>query len=72
VAGEIITFGVTPDYPATAYGYIHAAEPLAVDSEVRRVERFVERRTKSSLARSSSKAFSGTLAISFGHAHPGM
>ncbi len=42
-AGEIVTFGVTPDHPATGYGYIHAAEPLAVDPQVRRVERFVEK-----------------------------
>ncbi len=42
-AGEIVTFGVTPDHPATGYGYIHPAEPLAVDPEVRRVERFVEK-----------------------------
>ena len=30
-AGEIVTFGVTPDHPATGYGYIHPAEPLAID-----------------------------------------
>ena len=42
-AGEIVTFGVTPDHPATSYGYIHPAEPLAIDPEVRRVERFVEK-----------------------------
>jgi mannose-1-phosphate guanylyltransferase/mannose-6-phosphate isomerase len=42
-AGEIVTFGVTPDHPATGYGYIHPAEPLTVDPEVRRVERFVEK-----------------------------
>ena len=42
-AGEIVTFGITPDNPATAYGYIHPAEPLAVDPQVRRVERFVEK-----------------------------
>ena len=42
-AGEIVTFGVTPDYPATGYGYIHPGEALAVDPEVRRVERFVEK-----------------------------
>jgi mannose-1-phosphate guanylyltransferase / mannose-6-phosphate isomerase len=41
--GEIVTFGVTPDQPATGYGYIHPGEPLAVDPEVRRVERFVEK-----------------------------
>jgi mannose-1-phosphate guanylyltransferase/mannose-6-phosphate isomerase len=42
-AGEIVTFGVTPDHPATVYGYIHPAEPLAIDPEARRVERFVEK-----------------------------
>jgi len=42
-AGEIVTFGVTPDHPATAYGYIHPAEALSIDSQVRRVERFVEK-----------------------------
>jgi mannose-1-phosphate guanylyltransferase/mannose-6-phosphate isomerase len=42
-AGEIVTFGVTPDHPATGYGYIHAAEPLAVDPQVRRIEKFVEK-----------------------------
>src|SRR5271157_4131274 len=41
--GEIVTFGVTPDHPATGYGYIHPAEPLAVDPSVRRIERFVEK-----------------------------
>jgi mannose-1-phosphate guanylyltransferase/mannose-6-phosphate isomerase len=42
-AGEIVTFGVTPDHPATVYGYIHPAEPLSLDPKVRRVERFVEK-----------------------------
>ena len=42
-AGEIVTFGIKPDHPATGYGYIHPAEPLAADHEVRRVERFVEK-----------------------------
>ena len=42
-AGEIVTFGVTPDHPATAYGYIHPAETLSVDPQIRRVERFVEK-----------------------------
>ena len=32
-----------PDHPATGYGYIHPAEPLAIDPQVRRVERFVEK-----------------------------
>jgi mannose-1-phosphate guanylyltransferase/mannose-6-phosphate isomerase len=42
-AGEIVAFGVTPDHPATVYGYIHPAEPLAIDPRIRRVERFVEK-----------------------------
>ncbi|HTR11872.1 MAG TPA: mannose-1-phosphate guanylyltransferase/mannose-6-phosphate isomerase [Roseiarcus sp.] len=41
--GAIVTFGVTPDHPATGYGYIHPGEPLAADSAVRKVERFVEK-----------------------------
>jgi mannose-1-phosphate guanylyltransferase / mannose-6-phosphate isomerase len=42
-AGEIVTFGVTPDHPATGYGYIHPGAPLALDPDVRRIERFVEK-----------------------------
>jgi mannose-1-phosphate guanylyltransferase/mannose-6-phosphate isomerase len=42
-AGEIVTFGVTPDHPATGYGYIHPGAPLALDPKVRRIERFVEK-----------------------------
>jgi mannose-1-phosphate guanylyltransferase/mannose-6-phosphate isomerase len=42
-AGEIVTFGVTPDHPATGYGYIHPGGPLALDPAVRRIERFVEK-----------------------------
>ena len=38
-----VTFGVTPDHPATGYGYIHPGEPLAIDPKVRRIERFVEK-----------------------------
>jgi mannose-1-phosphate guanylyltransferase/mannose-6-phosphate isomerase len=42
-AGEIVAFGIKPDHPATGYGYICPADPLAVDPQVRRVERFVEK-----------------------------
>ena len=42
-AGEIVTFGVTPDHPATGYGYIHPGAPLSLDPQVRRIERFVEK-----------------------------
>ena len=40
--GMIVTFGVTPTYPATAYGYIHPGE-LLDGGEVARVLRFVEK-----------------------------
>ena len=43
VAGEIVTFGIKPDHPATGYGYIQPGDALAVDPQVRRVERFVEK-----------------------------
>jgi mannose-1-phosphate guanylyltransferase/mannose-6-phosphate isomerase len=42
-AGEIVTFGVTPDHPATGYGYIHPGAPLEIDPQIRRIERFVEK-----------------------------
>jgi mannose-1-phosphate guanylyltransferase/mannose-6-phosphate isomerase len=42
-AGEIVTFGVKPDRPATGYGYIQPGEVLASDPKVHRVERFVEK-----------------------------
>src|ERR1700721_454992 len=41
--GEIVTFGVTPHHPATGSGYIHPGAPLALDPQVRRIERFVEK-----------------------------
>jgi mannose-1-phosphate guanylyltransferase/mannose-6-phosphate isomerase len=41
--GEIITFGVQPQFPATSYGYIRCAEALDDGSAVRRVARFVEK-----------------------------
>ena len=42
-AGHIVTFGVRPSFPATAYGYIRAGEPLAAAPGVRAVGRFVEK-----------------------------
>ena len=44
-AGDIVTFGIEPDRPATGYGYI-AAEAGASDMKdgvVRRVDRFIEK-----------------------------
>ncbi|AKH18688.1 MULTISPECIES: mannose-1-phosphate guanylyltransferase/mannose-6-phosphate isomerase [Sphingomonas] len=39
--GWLVTFGITPDRPATGYGYIHMGEPLS--GEICRVKRFVEK-----------------------------
>src|SRR6202046_2473006 len=39
--GRIVTFGVTPERPATEYGYISPGEPVAGD--VRAVAKFVEK-----------------------------
>jgi mannose-1-phosphate guanylyltransferase/mannose-6-phosphate isomerase len=41
--GAIVTFGVAPAFPATAYGYIQPGEGLAEAPGVRRVGRFVEK-----------------------------
>ena len=38
-AGDIVTFGIEPDHPATGYGYIAATE----GDGVRRVARFIEK-----------------------------
>lgn len=40
-AGQWVTFGITPDSPATGYGYIEAGEEIDTDS--RMVKRFVEK-----------------------------
>src|SRR5579872_6938727 len=40
-AGRIVTFGVTPERPATEYGYINPGE--AVSGQVRAVKQFVEK-----------------------------
>jgi len=44
LAGKIVTFGVVPSFPSTAYGYIEAGEPLA-DGHSQAVVRFVEKPT---------------------------
>lgn len=38
-AGDIVTFGIEPDHPATGFGYIEAS----AGSGTRRVERFIEK-----------------------------
>lgn len=42
-AGSIVTFGVTPGYPSTAYGYIKAGGAATASATVMRVERFIEK-----------------------------
>ena len=42
-AGRIVTFGVQPTGPATAYGYLQPGEPLSVGEPVRTLVRFVEK-----------------------------
>ncbi|MDQ0035605.1 mannose-1-phosphate guanylyltransferase/mannose-6-phosphate isomerase [Variovorax boronicumulans] len=46
LAGRIVTFGVAPSFPSTAYGYIEAAGPTG-HGESRVVARFVEKPTAS-------------------------
>lgn len=41
--GKIVTFGITPRYPESGFGYIVDAGPLAGDSFVRKVGSFVEK-----------------------------
>lgn len=41
--GFLSLFGVTPDRPATGYGYIRVGQPLDDSSEARRVAAFVEK-----------------------------
>ncbi len=42
LAGRIVTFGVAPSFPSTAYGYIEQGDPLP-DGAARAVRRFVEK-----------------------------
>jgi mannose-1-phosphate guanylyltransferase/mannose-1-phosphate guanylyltransferase/mannose-6-phosphate isomerase len=43
--GWLVTFGITPTYAETGYGYMKLAEPL--DGHVYRVERFIEKPLRS-------------------------
>ncbi len=44
LAGKIVTFGVVPSFPSTAYGYIEAGQPSG-DGRSQAVVRFVEKPT---------------------------
>jgi mannose-1-phosphate guanylyltransferase / mannose-6-phosphate isomerase len=48
-AGAIVTFGITPDQPATGYGYIRCGAKL--DGSVRKVAAFVEKPDKTTARR---------------------
>jgi mannose-1-phosphate guanylyltransferase/mannose-6-phosphate isomerase len=43
LAGSIVTFGVQPTFPSTAYGYIQQGAALENQGEARSVQRFVEK-----------------------------
>ena len=64
-AGEIVAFGVTPDHPATGYGYIHPGAPLAIDPQCGGSSGSWRSPTKRARAPSSRTAICGTRAISF-------
>ncbi len=42
-AGRIVTFGIEPTFPSTAYGYIEQGDDLPGSAHVRAVRRFVEK-----------------------------
>ena len=42
-AGKLVTFGITPDTPATGYGYIERGDPIAGHAGAFAVARFVEK-----------------------------
>ncbi|MBB3770429.1 mannose-1-phosphate guanylyltransferase/mannose-6-phosphate isomerase [Angulomicrobium tetraedrale] len=48
--GQIVTFGITPAEPSTAYGYIRPGEPSG-ESGARKVEAFVEKPDAATAAR---------------------
>jgi len=53
---HLVTLGITPDHPATGYGYIQASTPwpksgAVVESEVLEVERFIEKPDKETAKR---------------------
>ncbi len=52
VEDVLITIGITPRYPATGYGYIHAVDRLSASDEIefRSVDRFVEKPDRATAA----------------------
>ena len=41
--GQLVTFGITPTYAETGYGYLELLSKTTVDTEVEKVARFVEK-----------------------------
>ena len=52
--GLIVTFGLTPTYPATGYGYMECGLPINDQPSCRRIERFVEKPDKATARRLAS------------------
>ena len=63
-----MTFGITPDQPATGYGYIERGDPIGAEAGAYRVARFVEKpdraRAEAFLASGSFSWNSGMFAFS--------
>ncbi|RYF47064.1 MAG: mannose-1-phosphate guanylyltransferase/mannose-6-phosphate isomerase, partial [Comamonadaceae bacterium] len=53
LAGHIVTFGVVPAFPSTAYGYIRQGQPIASDATgaANQVDAFVEKPVAADAAR---------------------
>ena len=63
-SGEIVTFGVTPDHPATSYGYIHPADHWRSIPRSGASSASSRSRTRNERGPSSSRAICGTRLIS--------
>ena len=44
--GRLITFGITPQYPETGYGYIEACEELSNINNTSNIKKFIEKPNK--------------------------
>ncbi len=55
--GYVVTLGVTPDHPATGYGYIRPGEPATQVSGVRKVRSFAEKPDAQTAARYMAEGY---------------
>ena len=44
--GRLITFGITPSYPETGFGYIEAFEELSNENKSSNIKQFIEKPKK--------------------------